>query len=72
MGKMIPGKQTQGRTRPRRGLPAILPLQRARVKISKNVLFAPHNSPLSGPPELIHFSRRIDMVVWPPVAVEAR
>jgi uncharacterized protein YqjF (DUF2071 family) len=46
-------------------------LQRAEAEIARNDLFAPDKLPLSGPPELVHFSRQIDVVVWPPVAVAA-
>jgi len=45
------------------------PLQRVQVEIARNDLFAPHKLPISGPPELVHFSRHIDVVVWPPVAM---
>ena len=45
------------------------PLHRAQAEIVRNDLFLPHDLPISGPPELLHFSRRIDVVVWPLVAL---
>ena len=46
------------------------PLQRAKAEIGRNDLFAPHGLSIPGPPELVHFSRHLDVVVWPPLAVE--
>jgi hypothetical protein len=48
------------------------PLQRASAEIKRNDLFAPHGLSLSGPPKLLHFSRRLDVVVWPPCSVAAQ
>ncbi len=45
------------------------PLQRAEAEISKNELLEPHGLSLDGPPQLLHFSRHIDVVVWPLVTV---
>jgi len=47
------------------------PLQRAEARIERNDLLAPHGLAVSGPPALLHFSRRLDVVVWPPAAVAA-
>jgi uncharacterized protein YqjF (DUF2071 family) len=47
------------------------PLQRAKASIIKNDLLQPHGIEVSGPPPLLHFSRRIDVVVWPPTPVAA-
>lgn len=44
------------------------PLQRAEALIPINDLFAPHGlscETLDGPPALLHFARRLDVVVWP-------
>lgn len=45
------------------------PLQRAAASIERNDLLSPHGLSVSGPPALLHFSRRLDVVVWPPYAV---
>lgn len=42
------------------------PLQRAEATISRNDMARPFGLPLDGPPALLHFSRRIDVVVWSP------
>jgi uncharacterized protein YqjF (DUF2071 family) len=42
------------------------PLQRAAADIGLNLIAQPQGIPLAGPPALLHFSRRIDVVVWPP------
>ena len=42
------------------------PLQQAEADISRNDLLAPHGLSISGSPALLHFSRRLDVVVWPP------
>ena len=47
------------------------PLQPAEALLTRNDLLAPHGLRTSGPPELLHFSRRIDVVVWSPEAVAA-
>lgn len=41
------------------------PLQQAEASIARNDLLQPHGLEVSGPPALLHFSRRIDVVVWP-------
>jgi uncharacterized protein YqjF (DUF2071 family) len=38
-------------------------LQPARAEIYDNTMFTPHGLSVSGPP-LLHFSRRVDVVVW--------
>jgi uncharacterized protein YqjF (DUF2071 family) len=40
------------------------PLQRAEAEISRNDLLAPHGLSLAERPELLHFSCRIDVVLW--------
>ncbi len=42
------------------------PLQKAEAEISRNELWRGHFEAPSGPPELLHFARRIDVVVWNP------
>jgi hypothetical protein len=42
-------------------------LQIARAAIHRNGLFAPHGLTVPGPPALLHFSRRMDVVLWSPV-----
>lgn len=46
------------------------PLQRAEATIERNELLAPHGLSVEGPPPLLHFSRRLDVVVWSPEEVE--
>ena len=46
------------------------PLQPAEASIERNDLLKPHGLSVSGPPELLHFSRRLDVVVWSPEAVD--
>lgn len=46
------------------------PLQRAEAEIERNDLLAPHGIRVTGPPALLHFSRKLDVVVWSPVAVD--
>lgn len=48
------------------------PLQHATATIERNDLFRPHGLSVSGAPALLHFSRRLDVVVWPPRAVGYR
>jgi uncharacterized protein YqjF (DUF2071 family) len=45
------------------------PLQAAAADIQLNELQVPHGLSLSGPPETLHFARRLDVVVWSPTAV---
>jgi uncharacterized protein YqjF (DUF2071 family) len=40
------------------------PLQKAEAEIHQNSYFAAHGLDISGPPLLLHFARRIDVVVW--------
>ena len=47
------------------------PLQRAVAAIERNDLLRPHGLSVEGPPALLHFSRALDVVVWPPCAVGA-
>ena len=42
------------------------PLQPASIDVATNDLLRPHGLEVSGPPPLVHFSRRMDVVVWPP------
>jgi hypothetical protein len=48
------------------------PLQRATATIERNDLFQPHGVSVSGPPTHLHFSRRLEVVVWQPRAVGLR
>jgi uncharacterized protein YqjF (DUF2071 family) len=41
------------------------PLQRATAEFAENTIGDAQGIPLSGPPALLHFSRRLDVVVWP-------
>ena len=45
------------------------PLQGATAEIAHNSMVQPYGLDLAGPPALLHFARRIDVVVWPPVRV---
>lgn len=45
------------------------PLQPAEAAIEENDLFVPHGLSIDGPPELLHYSERIDVVVWSPTRV---
>jgi len=47
------------------------PLQRAEVEVTANTVSAAGGLAVSGPPALLHFSRRIDMVLWRPKRVLA-
>ena len=40
------------------------PLQSADATIMQNTMTAPHGIALDGPPQHLHFARRIDVVVW--------
>ena len=40
------------------------PLQSATAVIERNTMFASHGLTVSGAPALLHFARRIDVVVW--------
>jgi uncharacterized protein YqjF (DUF2071 family) len=45
------------------------PLQRASADIEQNELTAPHGFALQGAPALLHFARRIEVIVWPPKSI---
>ncbi len=45
------------------------PLQPAHAAIQVNELFQPFGIDLSGPPTLLHFARKVDVVVWPLEAI---
>ncbi len=45
------------------------PLQDASAEIETNTLTSGRGFRLKGPPALLHFAKRIDVVVWSPVAV---
>lgn len=45
------------------------PLQRAEAAIDTNTMFASHGLQIEGPPALLHFSERVDVVVWSPKTV---
>jgi len=45
------------------------PLQLARAEIAENTVGGAQGIPLDGPPALLHFSRRLDVIVWPIVRV---
>ena len=45
------------------------PLQGARVDIERNDLLLPHGLVCESTPAVLHFSRRLDVVVWTPEAV---
>lgn len=47
------------------------PLQRAEAEFERNTFCGPHRLAIDGPPALLHFSRRLDVVVWSPVRVAA-
>ena len=40
------------------------PLQKAEAEITQNSYFAAHGLDIGGPPALLHFASRIDVVVW--------
>lgn len=42
------------------------PLQDARATFTRNTLCEPHGFALRGEPALLHFARRLDVVVWSP------
>lgn len=45
------------------------PLQKAEAAIDVNELTNPHGFSLDGEPALLHFARRIDVIVWSPVKI---
>ena len=46
------------------------PLQRAAADFDANTISAAGGLPVSGPPALLHFARRLDVVVWQPQKVD--
>lgn len=48
------------------------PLQDARANIDINTMAAANGLSIAGPPAVLHFSRRQDIVAWAPVPLEAR
>jgi uncharacterized protein YqjF (DUF2071 family) len=42
------------------------PLQRASLEIEENTVASAQGIPIDGPPPLVHFSRRIDVITWTP------
>ena len=40
------------------------PLQLAEANIEQNTMFDAHRLSVLGPPPLVHFARRVDVVVW--------
>jgi len=47
------------------------PLQLARCALEENSIGPAQGIPLEGPPALLHFSRRQEVVVWPPQKVDS-
>lgn len=45
------------------------PLQRAAADFEENAVAGPQGISLTGPPALLHFSRSLDVVAWPPERV---
>ena len=45
------------------------PLQQAAAEFTANTISAAGGLPISGPPALLHFARRIDVVIWGPERV---
>ncbi|TWT86284.1 hypothetical protein Mal64_38240 [Pseudobythopirellula maris] len=45
------------------------PLRRAACEIETNTMLAPHGLGIEGPPALLHFAERLDVVVWSPAWV---
>ena len=41
------------------------PLQQAEAELEENAVAQPQGIDLTGPPPLLHFSRELDVVVWP-------
>ncbi|HEX4404515.1 MAG TPA: DUF2071 domain-containing protein, partial [Polyangia bacterium] len=46
------------------------PLQAAEAEIAENTIGDAQGIALEGPPALLHFSRRLDVVVWPITRVD--
>ena len=47
------------------------PLQAAEAEVERVTLAEPHGFSLDGEPALLHFSRRLDVAIWPSVEVRA-
>ena len=47
------------------------PLQKAEAEIELNTLSLPHGFSIDGEPTLLHFSRRIDVAIWPSAKIDA-
>ena len=47
------------------------PLQKAEAEIRLNTLDSPHGIQLDGPPPVLHFSRSLDVAIWPAVDISA-
>ena len=45
------------------------PLQTAAAEIERNSMAAAAGLSISGPPALLHFARRVDVVIWPAQAI---
>ena len=45
------------------------PLQPAEATITANEMTKPHGFELVGKPSLLHFAKRLDVVVWSPQAI---
>jgi uncharacterized protein len=45
------------------------PLQHATAEIDASDLLASHRIELAGPPELLHFAKRVDVLTWAPEAI---
>lgn len=48
------------------------PLQRAEADIRVNTMLAPHGLEVPGPPTLLHFAEKVDVVVWSSERADAR
>jgi hypothetical protein len=46
------------------------PLQRAEAAIEQNELTTAHGFELAGSPPLLHFARKVDVVVWAPTLLD--
>ena len=54
-----------------RGDHAPWPLRLAEADIERNTMARPHKIPLPGAAQFLHFSRRLDVRIWPLPLVEA-
>jgi uncharacterized protein YqjF (DUF2071 family) len=46
-------------------------LQKAEAEVDCNGLLAPHALRVDGPAPLLHFSKRIDVIIWPPERIDS-